>query len=232
MKKIYVVAVLLLVAMLVLTAAIPKPGPNVILTLKNRMINEEAHISLSGLTNFYTYYLTAKAYDVEVKFPAESPKIKKTTYEVRADYYETTVYVCDIPGRSGVINLTRNVQLTFPLCDKAGKMNMGEPTQEKISTARFFPGYWDPTGYQGEDLTKPRYLRVLAGQIKGSDVACVQNVAGPLVFDPFSCQNVFFGDGYDDGSISGNFAAIMNGAQVRWALDFYNWDNGGADVWH
>ena len=222
MKKIYVVAVLLLVAMMVLTAAVPKPGPKVVLSLWNKMINQEAHISLSGLTNFYTYYLTAKAYDVEVKYPAEAPKIKKTDYEVRADVYETMVYVCDNPGVAGVINLTRNTRLVFPLRDKDGVMNQGEPGQEKVSTSRFFPGYWDPNGRLADYGHGNVSLIGRGILLDGSGVGCVDTV----------CTNKYFGDGYDDGTISGNFDLYLNGAQVHWALDFYNWDNGGADVWH
>ncbi len=226
MKKIYVVAVLLLVAMMVLTAAVPKPGPKVVLALWNKMINKEAHISLSGLTNFYTYYLTAHAYDVEAKYPSELinfGKIKKSDYEVRADLYEATVYVCDNPGATGVMNLTRNVRYVFPLCDKDGVMNQGEPTQEKISTSVFFPGYWDPNGRLAESgggLVSQLGRSII---LDGTDPVCSGAVCS-------SAQYV--GDGYSDGTTDGNFDLYLNGAQVAWSLDFYNWDNVGSDVWH
>jgi len=243
-KKIYVVAILLLVAMLVLTAAIPKPGPKVTLALWNKMINKEAHVSLSGLTNFYTYYLTAKAYDVSVKYPqtlltntllgANSwDKTVKTTYEVRADLYETTVYVCDNPGVTGVMNLTRHVRLVFPLCAKGGVLNQGEPTMEKVNTARYFPGYFDPNGrvtFLGGTTFGWNAHANAPANIAGSTVWCVYDAVAP---GNAICNNSqYVGDGYSDGTTDGNFDRYLNGAQVAWALDFYNWDNGGTDIWH
>lgn len=249
MKKIYVVAILLLVAMLVLTAAIPKPGPKVALKMWNKMINKEAHISLSGLTNFYTYYLTAKSYDVAVKYPQTLlvnanlgqynwDKTVKTTYEVRADLYETTVYVCDNPGVSGVINLTRSVRLVFPLCAKGGVINQGEPTMEKVNTAKYFPGYFDPNGrvqwMGGTSFVWTKHIDRFGAErgrsIAGSNVYCSPDVTA---FGQARCNNALYvGDGYTDGSTDGNFDRYLNGAQVAWALDFYNFDNGGTDVWH
>ncbi len=247
MKKIYVVAILLLVAALVLTAAAQKPGPKVVLSMWNKMINQEAHISLSGLTNFYTYYLTAKAYDVSVKYPqtvltngllgVNWDKTVKTDYEVRADLYETTVYVCDNPGVSGVINLTRHVRMVFPLCAKGGVMNQGEPTMEKVNTARYFPGYFDPNG-QRVELAGAGWRFVghtdrFGNTIRNyadSNPTCYADATQTNGLRCVSAQYV--GDGYDDGTTKGQFDRFLNGAQVAWALDFYNYDNGGTDVWH
>jgi hypothetical protein len=212
-KKIYVITIVLLVAMMVLTAAVPKPGPKVVLTLVNKMVNAEASLSLSGLTNFYTYYLTAKAYDIQVKYPSAFSsgvnwsKSKNTSYEVRADMYETTVYDCG-GYRSGTINLTRNVKLVFPLCDKAD-INQGEPTQEKLRIASAFPGYYDPYRWDGAANT------FTISTVGNSDI-----------------YGRYVGDGYNDGTTKGSFDLARNGAQIHWALDFYNYYNGGADVWH
>jgi hypothetical protein len=234
-KKIYVVAILLLVAMLIVTAAVPKPGPKSILHLRNKMLNQTASLSLNGLTNFYTYYLTAKAYAINVKYPTTwflynanaGIKGNDTTYEVRSDFYEAVVYACGQPGLKGVINLTRTVRLVFPLCDKAksvpsargnGGVNMGEPAVEKISTARFFPGYFDP-GHLCYGAVDD------GGNSIGGVFSCVTE-------DWVSGYDRYVGDGYSDGTTDGDFWLRINGAQSRWMLDFVNQANGGVDVWH
>ena len=244
MKKIYVVAVLLLVAMLVLTAAIPKPGPMVALNLNNKTINQTASVALNGLTNFYTYYLTAKPYAITVKYPQTwwrmpgigAIKGNDVTYEVRADFYEAIVYACGNPAAKGVINLTHNTKLTFPLCDKAkasktsdgtaiGGINQGEPTQEKISTSRFFPGYWEPNHlcfYAGDIIYMVKGGNSVDWQWdRLNDENCIATA-----FDKY------VGDGFSDGTLKGAYLYSHNGAQVRWMLDFQNWDNGGVDIWH
>ncbi|MEI7989279.1 MAG: hypothetical protein WCI88_09570, partial [Chloroflexota bacterium] len=214
MKKIYVVAVLLLVAMFVLTAAIPKPGPSVALVLNNKTINQTASVALNGLTNFYTYYLTAKPYAITVKYPGTWQRLPWTgaikgndvTYSVRADFYEAVVYACGNPGAKGVMNLTHNVKLTFPLCDKAkasktgegsaaGGVNQGEPTQEKISTSRMFPGYWDPQHacYYGDGVVGG------LGNTKGNSILGTFNCATtPASFDVI--KDKYVGDGFSDGT--------------------------------
>jgi len=216
-KKIYVIAVLLLVAVFVLTAAVPKPGPKIVLTLINRQLTQEAHISLNGLTAFYQYYLTARAWPVDVKYPAGLwDKAQKTTYEIRADFYEGTIYACGLQ-RSGVFSLKRNTKLVFPLCAKGGA-NQGEPYVEKINVAYGMPGYWDPTGRVtciGSKAKKPSGL-------KGTDPWCDDGVA----------DNWYRGDSYADGDIEGNFKKQLNGAQIHWSIDFNNWWNKGVDVLH
>jgi len=225
--------------MLVLTAAIPKPGPTVALVLNNKTINQTASVALNGLTNFYTYYLTAKPHAITVKYPGTwwrlgSPiKGNDVTYSVRADFYEAVVYACGNPGAKGVMNLTHNVKLTFPLCDKAkaskthnglgvGGINQGEPTQEKISTSRMFPGYWEPNHlcyYAGSVNTKGNSVAWLLGTNNAED--CLVTV-----------MDKYVGDGFSDGTLKGAYMYSHNGAQVRWMLDFQNWSNGGVDIWH
>lgn len=215
MKKIYVIAVLLLVAVFVLTAAVPKPGPTIILTLVNRQLTQEAHISLNGLTAFYQYYLTARAWPVDVKYPAGLwDKAQETTYQIRADFYEGTIYACGAQ-RSGVFSLKRNTKLVFPLCAKGGA-NQGEPYVEKINVSWGMPGYWDPTGR----VICPG--GVLPGGLKGTDPWC----------DGANADNWYRGDSYSDGDVDGNFIKKLNGAQIHWSIDFNNWWNKGVDVLH
>jgi len=238
-KKIYVVAVLLLVAMLIVVAAVPKPGPTNLLVLRNKMLNQTASLSLSGLTNFYTYYLTAKAYPINVKYPTEwfifngttGIKSNDTTYEVRSDFYEVVIYLCGQPGRKGVINLTHKTRLTFPLCDKSARINMGAPNQEKVTTSRYFPGYFDP---EHACFVAARE-QANAGWSKGNSV----DLGGNFICSAAGTYNIltsytdkYVGDGYSDGTTDGFFAARMNGAQIRWMLDLVNFSNGGVDIWH
>jgi len=42
----------------------------------------------------------------------------------------------------------------------------------------------------------------------------------------------YVGGGFSDGTLKGAYYYSHNGAQVRWMLDFQNWDNGGVDIWH
>ena len=109
MKKIYSFTLIVFLLSLVLSAAIPKAGQMVVLTLRNKMLTEEAYLSLNGLTAFHTYYLTARAWPVDVKYPASLSgyiigKHQDTEYEVRADYYETIVTACG-ESRSGRLPL-------------------------------------------------------------------------------------------------------------------------------
>ncbi|MEI7990654.1 MAG: hypothetical protein WCI88_16610, partial [Chloroflexota bacterium] len=229
--------------MLVLTAAIPKPGPTVALVLNNKTINQTASVALNGLTNFYTYYLTAKPYAITVKYPGTWQRLPWTgaikgndvTYSVRADFYEAVVYACGNPGAKGVMNLTHNVKLTFPLCDKAkasktglgnsvGGINQGEPTQEKISTSRMFPGYWDPghTCAYADGINSPISVTGAAWNTKGNSVAGTAVVGGG-VCRVFVDNDKYVGDGFSDGTLKGAYYYSHNGAQVRWMLDFQNW---------
>ena len=231
MKKIYVIAVLLLVAVFVMTAAIPKAGPMVVLTLRNKMLTSEAHISLNGLTAFHTYYLTARAWPVDVKYPVGLWfKTQDTTYEIRSDFYEGTVYSCG-GQRSGVFDLTNRTRLTFPICGKTGGQQ-GEPRQEKINTGKGWPGYWDPSGANRYTCVagKPVAIGSLAaaapGERRGTVPWCDVGYTGEVV------RNYSAGDPYSDGDVDGNFRRSVNGAQIRWSMDFLNWENKGTDYWH
>jgi hypothetical protein len=254
MNNIFTITAILLLCLLVLTAAQAKPGPMVTLTLVNKTLNQSAFISLNGLTNFSTYYLTAKGYPIPVKYPAAwwrggSPMFgNDVVYEVRADIYEAGVYACGNPAAQGILNLTHNVRLVFPLCEKArarksgnasgvGGVSQGEPTQEKISTSRMFPGYWDAEHaciYAG-GLNNPDYFGNIRWNDRGNSVdgggfsMATPDFSG-CVIDVYNDNYV--GDGYSDGTLEGAYYAALNGAQVRWMLDFQNWDNGGVDIWH
>ena len=250
MKKIYVVAILLVVAMLILSAAVPKPGTMVQLKLVNKMVNESASVSLTGMVNFYTYYLTAKPYTVAVKYPESFWRLgspiasNESTYEVRSDYYEVGVFACGNPGAKGVMNLTHNTKLVFPLCDKSkaskgadalgsGGINQGEPTQEKVSTSRFFPGYWD-AGHvcaYADGINSASKISGAKWNTKGNSVAGTA-IVGSNSCDYDVAMDKYVGDGFSDGTLKGAYYYSHGGAQVRWMLDFQNWINGGVDIWH
>jgi len=251
MKKIFSFTLVVLLLSLVLSAAIPKAGPMVVITLVNKMLTQQANISLNGLTAFHTYYLTARAWPVDVKFPASLSgytvgKHQDTTFEIRADYYETIVTACG-ESRSGVMDLTHRTKYVFPLCDKKNVMNQGEPRMEKISTVMSFPGvynqpdYCEWAGLSPDDCTNGGLFDAevawcmswgnTVGDCKNW-VASYTNWNGMGSWWDFLGNNVTVGDGYSVGDAQGLFKRSIGGNQVRWSLDFYNWQNNGTDVWH
>lgn len=146
----------LVVSVFLLTAAKPKPGPMIILTLINKAPSAEAYISMTGTTNFYNYYLRAKTYNVEIQAEnigaTQDDKLLKTlitTYTVRKDRYEVVI---SVPGcnnfQIGLIDLYKNTTLVFPSCKNVAqaysygirygssvfsKYNIGEPSMRKIN---------------------------------------------------------------------------------------------------
>ncbi|MEI7987757.1 MAG: hypothetical protein WCI88_01860 [Chloroflexota bacterium] len=128
MNKKYIFLPLLLLVVLISTMAVtPKPGPMAILTLVNKMVNQPGVVSLKGLTNFYNYNLTSRAYKVDVlsadgpvgKSKDDSPrnlKTEVTTYQVRQDWYEATISACGFIIE-GMVDLRSNSQIVFPACE-------------------------------------------------------------------------------------------------------------------
>jgi hypothetical protein len=127
-KKFVLLPLLILMSLVVVIAATPKPGPMAKLTLVNKMVSQPGYISLKGLTNFYTYFLTARAYAIDVQSAAgpvgkskdTSPsnlKTEVTTYVVRQDMYEITVTACGF-SIAGMIKLHGDSQIVFPSCVK------------------------------------------------------------------------------------------------------------------
>lgn len=126
---------MILIAFAIVTAATPKPGPSVKLTLVNKMEDQDATVTLNGLTNFYQYYLIAKSYATLKETTGEGMqtydgilKSNETVYEVRKDVYEATVIACGSVN-SGIMELTRNTRVVFPLCsrDMYGKQTYISP---------------------------------------------------------------------------------------------------------
>ncbi len=125
MKKIFPFAATLLVICITIMAAAPKPGPSVTLNLINKDPNTPAYITLTGITNFYEYYFTAKAYAVEAQSRGDglnplpgTAKTQVSVYEVRQDRYEYVVTMCGSIYNAGVIDLMNNRSFVFPLCAK------------------------------------------------------------------------------------------------------------------
>lgn len=224
MKRLASLSLIMLLASIALMAAIPKEGPKIILTLHNRMLNQEAYLQLKGLTAFYEYYLVARTYPIKVSNPSSlTTKAQDTSYEIRADIYESTITACGV-SRAGVISLKRNTRLVFPLCEKMSNINLnqGEPNVEKISTIRAFPGvyeeYWCVT------------LGIKPGECTGGAIA--DALQESWYREQVIGNDYTKGDAYNDGEREGLFYRWWNGNQVRWAVDFYNWYNGGTDVFH
>jgi hypothetical protein len=128
MKKIknIMLSLFLLFTLLVTMCAVPKPGPTVTLTLVNKEPSTTGYIYLKGLTNFNNYFLTARAYAIDVtaekgmtgKLANPSPnniKTDVTTYEVVEDVYEITIVACSF-GTGGLLDLHGDTQVVIPKC--------------------------------------------------------------------------------------------------------------------
>ena len=141
MKKISVVLAICCCFLIAGSAAALKPGDMVKLTLINKMVNQPGYISLSGKTNYYSYFLTAHAYEIEKMAEGKDmnflddgkAKALITTYEVRKDRYEGTIISCGSVN-SGVFDLTRETTIVFPPCERGtyGKQYTIEPKSKCI----------------------------------------------------------------------------------------------------
>lgn len=141
MKKISIALSLSLCFLIAGSAAAPKPGGTIKLTLINKMVTQPGYISLNGTTNFYSYYLTARAYETEKLGEGKEmdflddgkAKAIITTYEIRKDRYEGTILSCG-SANAGVFDLTRNTTIIFPPCERSeyGQQYFIEPKSRCI----------------------------------------------------------------------------------------------------
>ena len=118
MKKISIVIVFMLVAMLLVgvfsvQAADDQPDLTY-LTMINRT---DGPVSIQISADAY-YYLTVG--------PGETK-----TFHVEKDMYDRNTYACGLSA-SGTLNMSSRVRLAFPDCMK-GAANQGEPAMEKVS---------------------------------------------------------------------------------------------------
>jgi len=141
-KKLYVFAILLVVAAITLAAF--SPGQLATLRVWNKIAGEDVNIKMAGIKYGVGYYLTAPGptHKYTLGFPSTNMAawLRKSTYDIRKDIYDVTIYLCDA-SRSGTINMSHAVRLVFPNCYAA--VNSGEPGNEKVDVARGKPGTWN-----------------------------------------------------------------------------------------
>jgi len=135
-KKLYVFAMLLVVAAMMLSAW--SPGEMSTLTVVNKVVGEVVNIKLNGIQWSgwdvdhppVSYYLTAQA-------PNHINWTYESTFDIHKDIYDVTIYQCDA-SRSGRVNLMSNLRMVFPTCYTT--VNSGEPGMEKVDLVNSKPG--------------------------------------------------------------------------------------------
>ena len=136
MKKLYVFAMLLVVAAMMLSAW--SPGQLATLFVTNKVVGEVINIKLNGIQwsgydadhPAVSYYLTAQA-------PNHVGWVYNSQFDIHKDIYDVTIYLCDA-SRSGRLNMMANLRMVFPTCYTT--VNSGEPGMEKVDLVNSKPG--------------------------------------------------------------------------------------------